>query len=363
MKTQIINWYERYERHVSSLAILGGFVFDALYLKRIDLFWENLWVVAHLLVAASGIIILNYYFHRTKNPEEEYRVYSLQFWLIFIIQFAFGGLLSTFLVFYFRSSTLSVSWPFLLLLVGAFIGNEAFKKHYARLSYQTSILFLSIFSFAIFIVPVILGQIGDGIFIYSGLISLSLISVFVSLLRIISNEHVLKNIKILRLSIFSIYFFINFLYFANIIPPIPLSIKEAGVYHSITRNLSGNYNVYYEAESWMNFFTQYEPINILSGDPVYIYTAVFSPANFDLTIFHEWQWYDTSKKTWTTLDRITLPIIGGRDGGYRTYSFTHSVFPGLWRVNVITANSKLIGRVEFKVKNVTTEPALLTSEI
>lgn len=338
-------------------------MFDALYLKRIDLFWENVWVLAHLIVAALGIIALNYHFKRSGNPLEEYRVYSAQFWIIFVIQFAFGGLLSTFLVFYFRSSTLSVSWPFLLLLALAFIGNEAFKKHYARLSYQVSILFISIFSFAIFIVPVIFRQMGDAVFLYSGFISLALIAVFVSLLQFVSHKHVLGNIKTLRLSILSIYFFINFLYFANLTPPIPLALKEAGVYHKIERNVSGNYTALGEKESWTDFFVRYKRVHILPGQSVYVYSAVFSPRELNVNLTHEWQRYDDREKKWVSFDRIPLSIVGGRDGGYRTYSYTNVVYPGFWRVNVLTPQGLLVGRIEFQAENALEKPPLISREI
>ncbi|MBI5140206.1 MAG: DUF2914 domain-containing protein [Candidatus Vogelbacteria bacterium] len=363
MRKAIVNWYERYERHISSLALLGGFVFDALYLKRIDLFWENIWVLAHLIVAAVGILLLNYYFRRSGNPEEEYKVYSVQFWLIFIIQFAFGGLLSTFLVFYFRSGTLGSSWPFILLLVLAFVGNEAFKKHYARLYYQVSILFLSIFSFAIFIVPVIIHGMGDRIFVYSGFLSLAFIYMFVSILRLISYKHVIGNIKTLRLSVLSIYLLINFLYFANLIPPIPLSLKEAGVYHSIARNSSGNFDALDEAPDWRNFFKQYKPIHVILGRPVYVYSAIFSPASLNVNLTHEWQRYDEHDKSWITIERIALPIIGGRDGGYRTYSYMSGVSDGFWRVNVLTPQGLPVGRIEFEAKTTKVLPALTNHEI
>ena len=54
-----ISWYEKYERLVSSLSLVSGFVFDALFLKRVDLFIENFWIVVHLVAAAVGIIALN----------------------------------------------------------------------------------------------------------------------------------------------------------------------------------------------------------------------------------------------------------------------------------------------------------------
>ncbi len=54
-------WYLRYERLISSLSLIGGFIFDAVTLKRVDLFFENVWVAAHLVIAALGIILINLY--------------------------------------------------------------------------------------------------------------------------------------------------------------------------------------------------------------------------------------------------------------------------------------------------------------
>jgi hypothetical protein len=111
----LVTWYKRYERPISSLSLVGGFVFDALTLKRVDLFWENFWVIVHLLVVGTSILVL-----RSIERETDEKSKELRFWLINILQFTFGGLFSTFLVFYFRSAPISISWPFLLLLTVAF---------------------------------------------------------------------------------------------------------------------------------------------------------------------------------------------------------------------------------------------------
>ena len=49
----------RYERPISSASLVGGFVFDALTLRRVDTFWENFWVVVHLVVVAACIVLVN----------------------------------------------------------------------------------------------------------------------------------------------------------------------------------------------------------------------------------------------------------------------------------------------------------------
>jgi hypothetical protein len=122
--------YARFERPISSLSLVGGFVFDALTLTRVDQFWENFWVLGHLFVVAVSIVLINLLEEEGVDPTDASKAH---FWLVNILQFTFGGILSTFLVFYFRSATILVSWPFLLNLAAAIIANERFKRHNARL--------------------------------------------------------------------------------------------------------------------------------------------------------------------------------------------------------------------------------------
>jgi hypothetical protein len=358
----LTKWYLRYERLISSFSLVGGFIFDIFALKRIDLFWENLWVGAHLGVAALGIILINLHENRKgKHSAKTHRF--IHFLLIIAIQFAFGGLLSTFLVFYFRSGTFSASWPFLLVLALVFVFNELLKHHYTRLVFQTSVLFISIYSFAIFIVPVVFHEIGPGIFILSGIFSLVIILLFIFCLKRISKEGFRKSRRLLFLAVFSITVLINVLYFTNLIPPIPLSLKDAGVYHSIVRNSDGNYTVTMEKQGLWDFFIPYEPFHAISGQSVYVFSSIFSPTNLNTQVVHEWQHYDATSTKWTTVNRTQLSIIGGRDGGFRTYSIRTVNMPGRWRVDVKTLQGQLIGRIKFEVINVDTTPNLITNTL
>ncbi len=343
------DFYWRFERHISSASLLGGFLFDIFTLKRVDLFLENFWVVVHLLMAAAGIFLLNLYGEKSAK---------IHFWLIIAIQFAFGGLLSVFLVFYFRSGSLAVSWPFLLLLSLAFVGNEAFKHRYSRLGYQISVLFLSIYSFFIFFIPVVTHQIGDKIFLLSGAISLFTICFFIFLLAIFTREKFKKGGRRMVAGIVIILVVVNTLYFTNLIPPIPLSLKEANIFHTVTKNSDGNYIVQYEHQPWYQFFRTYEVFHQVPGEPIYLYSAVFSPTTLDTTVIHQWQYYDEASKKWVNSGAIKLSIVGGRDGGYRTYSLRSNLADGFWRVNVLTETGQNVGRVSFKIESTTTEPTL-----
>jgi hypothetical protein len=355
-------WYRKFERPISSLSLIGGFVFDALTLRRIDLFWENVWVGGHLFIVAACIFLINLTENRHarggKDPAQ------LHFWLINILQWFFGGLLSTFLVYYFRTGTFSVSWPFMLILVLAFVANERLKRHYSRLIFQISLLFLSIFAFAIFIVPVMLHSMGSSIFILSGIISLATIGAFLFILDLAARETFRKSLWILLSSIVGIFIIVNLLYFYNIIPPLPLALKDAGIYDSLVVNAPGQYTVTAEPQNaWWSFLDAYQPIHIATGTPVFAYTAIFSPASFKLNVIHEWQYYNATKGAWTTVSQISLAVAGGRDGGYRTFSEEAPTTAGKWRVNVKTTSGAIIGRVDFEVTFGSSTPALQTTNI
>jgi hypothetical protein len=351
----IRNWYARLERPISSVSLVGGFVFNALTLKRVDMFWENFWIIWHLLVVAVCIVWIN----MTENGNEN-NPSKLLFWLVNILQFTFGGLLSTFLVFYFRSSELSASWPFILILAVAFWANESLKNLYARLSFQISLFYLSLFSFTIFFVPVVMHAIGTKIFLFSGGISLITIMIFLLILACVARKKFSQNIKIVFPATAGIFVAVNILYFTNFIPPIPLSLIDGGVYHSIMKNEEGNYTVQYENVGWRRFVTLYPDFHLKKSNPVYVYSAVFSPPSLDTTIVHEWQYDDPQTHAWSDRERFTLSVTGGRDGGFRTYSMKTNMSPGHWRVTVATPKGKVIGRVRFNVVATDTEPLLLT---
>ena len=343
--------YKIHETRISSFALFGGFIFDILTLRRADTFFENFWIIFYLSLATTTILWLS-----IKRSGEEGR--RLSFWLFNILQFSFGGLLSAFLILYFRSAALSVSWPFLLLLLVTFLANERLKSRYERLTYQISFLFLVIFLFLIFFVPVLTKTVGPIIFLVSGLLSLVIIRIFIFVLSRINKDNLSLLMKNLRLSILSIFVVLNVFYFTNVIPPIPLSLKQGGVYHSVDREVNGDYVLKREKRGFRDYFQLYPEISVLSEQSVYAYTAIFSPAKFNIKVVHDWQFLNEDTGKWQRVSRVELPISGGREKGYRTYSFVN-VSDGRWRVNVLTEDGQVIGRIKFDVRVVGTPPELI----
>jgi DUF2914 family protein len=352
--------YARSQLSLSSVSLVGGFAFDAVTLKRIDMFWENFWVVVHLLVVAFCILWVS----REENfvPERKGMATRLDSWLIHLLQFFFGGLLSTFMVFYFRSGTFWVSWPFYLVLAAAFIANEKLKSWYERVEFQLSFFFLCLFCFLIFILPVVLHAMGRLVFLLSGVLSLGLWWLFVRFLRGRAQEGLAHHTQTVVATSAAIFVLINVLYFMNVIPPLPLSLQEAHVYHSIVRTEGGAYVVQAEKQGLLGFFRLVPRFHVTPGVPIYFYSAVFSPTSLNTEIVHEWQTYD-SRRGWITADRIALSVRGGRDGGYRTYSVKNGVKPAAWRVNVETPNGAILGRYRFNVLPQSGTPATLITEL
>jgi hypothetical protein len=344
--TRLKNWYGKYERPISSISLIGGFVFDAIFLKRVDLFWENFWVVAHIVIVGTCIVLIN---GIERQEGDEANPSKLHFWLTNIQQFFYGGIWSTFLVFYFRSSDISASWPFLLILALSFWANEALKRHFVRLVFQISLFYLALFSFAIFLVPVIVHKIGPTMFLVSGLLSLFAIALFLLIIRWVNRKEFQATKKLLYLYIIGIFLLINVLYFTDLIPPIPLSLKDAGIYYAVQRDSQGNYITIGEQQTWLNYFKLYPDFHAIAGQPVFVYSAIFSPPALNLDVVHQWQHLDSNGQ-WQTISSVSLKIVGGRDGGFRTYSEkTTNLAPGHWRVNVLTATGQVIGRVRFNL--------------
>jgi MFS family permease len=354
-------WYGKFERPISSLSLIGGFVFDAVTLTRVDEFWENFWVLGHLVIVGVCIILIDR--EEIKDETELANPDKAHFWFVNILQFFFGGLLSTFLVFYFRSGTVATSWPFFTILAAAFIANESLKKHYTRLAFQITLFFLSVYLFAIYIVPVLVHSIGPWIFILSGIVSLIGLWIFLRVLNYFAREKFTKGKKTLFFSVASIFIAINVLYFLNIIPPIPLSLKQGDVYQSFIVNGPGNYTVGHEDQGFFSFLELSPTIHITPATSLYAYSAIFSPANFNLSIVHEWQYDDPATSQWITKSRVVLAVTGGGDGGYRTFSIENNLTPGKWRVVVETTRGQVIGQMNFTVADVSSTPPLVQTNI
>ena len=355
---ELVHWYERY---ISPIALVAGFLADNyILLRRVDLLQSNLLLFSYLVIAAGGIMLINL----VETGRLRYQwILKIAPLISVVVQFAFGGLLSGYLSLYSRSAAFPLSWIFVVLLALLLLGNERFTRFYARFSFQISLYFFVLFSFLIFFLPVVLRQIGPLIFVISGLTAVAVIAFYLRLLGFFVPELLKKDRTKVARSIAIIFVIFNALYFLGAIPPLPLSLKDAGVYHNVVRNLDGSYVLLEEPVPWYEAFLRYSTaFHRASDEPVYVFSAVFAPSGLSTIILHEWQRYDQIANEWVTVNTEQFPIIGGRDGGYRGYSFMANLMVGKWRVNVITQYGQLIGRISFTIVDVET-PVFLEESV
>lgn len=330
-----------------SVAFFAGFIVDNIALDRIDVLWSSLVLFAYLTLAVVAVCLSALSQSKVVRGVVMTRLVS---WSPLFAQFALGSLFSGYFIFYTRSASLASSWLFVALLGALFLGNEFFKSYYERFEFQINILFVAIFFFATLYVPILLSRMDAGAFLMSGGVSLIMIVLITTLLSLVAPEVIKRTRYVLAISLGSVFILINALYFTNVIPPVPLSLKEAGVYHLVEKTETGLYQVQTEPAEWFDLAQRYHPkIHHTEGEPLYFYSAVFAPTRLNVPVFHEWQYLDKVKNEWVTTDHLLFQVVGGRDGGYRGYSVKGNIFAGEWRVNVITERGQSLGSTNFTV--------------
>lgn len=346
------------KHHLLTLSFIGGFILDNLTLARVDRLFDVGVLSFHVTLAALSIIYL--YIGTSGRLSERVQLHAAK-WAPMGIQFAFGSLMSGLLVFYSRSGSWLTSWPYLLLLLGVIIGNEYITKKAQRLIFNLGLFFVGLFSYCALFVPVILGKMGDAVFVGSGLLALAIMWVFVKALYFAVPNFMALNTRSIFFTIGMMYFGLNTLYFTNLIPPIPLSLSAIGVYHEVKDLGEGKYQLSFEKGEWYEFWKESDKVfHRAVGEPVFCYAAVYAPAKISTTIYHRWEYYDEEKGAWVYHARIPYAISGGRLGGYRGYTQIESVRDGQWRCSVETERGQTVGRDVFRVVTGTKPAAVVT---
>jgi hypothetical protein len=350
-----VSWARAHERHLSALSLAGGFAFDSYAFGRIDHAATQAVFIVYLLVAGITIAILHGMESRPEDRKPSGRTRAI---LVFVTQFALGCLLSGFCVFYIRSASIITSWPFLLFMAAIFIGNEYLRRYHSRLVFAALLLFFSLYSYAIMLVPVVSGHIGRIPFIISGGVAVAIFFVYMRALARLGHERYKTARARIAMGMAVITVLINAFYFLKVFPPLPLVLTDAGVYHAAKR-VNGDFQVMAEDQPprWRELFGTFPVLHLQHGAKLYLYSAIFAPRGLRTRIVHEWQWRDPAG-AWTTQQRVTVPIAGGREDGFRFYTVKSTPQPGQWRVNINADDGRAIGRVRFSVEEQAVPPAI-----
>lgn len=340
---KVKNLVEPYKRFTPAVFFTGGFTWDSLTLQRIDNFLGNMILLAYLILLSLLVVLTNLAMREKIRNRMLTRFSS---WYPMGMQFFLGGLFSSYVVFYFHSASMTSSSTFLLILVLLLVANEFLEDRMNNVPLQMTLYFLSAFSFFIFFIPVITKSMSHLTFLAGGFAALILTG---SLIYFFYKRGVFRSMRqyTVTFSIVAFSFFtVNMFYIQNWIPPVPLSVKHSGIYHKVER-ADGAYALQYEKPRWYRFWLKYDArYNYREGD---CFASIFAPTKLKKGITHVWQKYSKHDKGWVTTDSLSYPIVGGRDGGYRGYSFKRNVSEGKWRVELRTDDGLLLGRVAFRI--------------
>ena len=277
------------------------------------------------------------------------------------IHFALGALLSLYAIFFFKSSSLLVSFGFLAFLVALLVANESRRFKALGLHVKFALLGLSFLSFAAIVVPVLVGSIGLGVFLLSMLAGSLPLGVAAWWVRrsapgmfAQARRQILLPLGCVLLGFLAFYLF-------RLIPPVPLSIPFIGVYHAVERTEHG-YRLTHERPWWRFWQNGDQQFLAQPGDRIFVFFRVFSPARFADRVQMRWYW-EPGGRGWLLQDTIPIDIVGGREEGFRGYGFKANYQPGRWKVQVETTDSREIGRVYFTLESVASGPRALAGEL
>jgi len=343
-KSRLRYFYEKHEKHTGIAIFAIGFVWDSLTMTRVDNVIDNIILLFYLAIIAA-MIILNLRHQCGKVPSAWIRKLEPRF--IWAMQFCFGGLFSSYVIFYFKSASFTRTQFFFLILVLLWIGNEFLDQRLKNQALLAVLYCFCLFSFFAFFLPVILAKVNMWIFLLAGFLSL-IISLGVFSIGLLPEPGEWRR-RMMHAGawIFSTFLAVNILYFANLIPPVPLALKSAGIFHQVTHDRDG-YTVKYVPPSIFRFWRKSDnPFYYSKGERVYCYTAIFAPGKLRVPVHHVWS--RSTSEGWVRTDQIEFDITGGREGGFRGYTFKSGIGPGKWRVEVETDSGQTLGRIDFTV--------------
>jgi hypothetical protein len=318
--------FPRLRRYAPALAFLGGFVWDALTLGRtitpLDLF-----ILLGYLIGAAAILV-------ALGRGAAFRGSQ---YLKYVLQFFFGGIFSALFIFYFLSSSGLPGFLFVLCLAALLVGNEFLQSTYSELTLSWVFFTLSAIMFFNFALAHLFRSISTFWFYLGTLIATLLV---VALRQ--TSRHDSATIK----PSIGIAGVMLLLHAFNGIPPVPLVKKQMILAHDV-RKSDGGYVARVESPGWRFWRASSATFHRRGSEPVYCFTSVFVPNGITTTIRHRWEVLQDGD--WTTTSVIPIRISGGRQSGYRGYTYKQNVTPGRWRVTAESESGAAIGIVQFTI--------------
>jgi len=297
--------------------------------------------------ATEGMFIVRRWYRRYRNA---------------LLHFFLGTLLNLYAIFFFKSSSLLVSFSFMGVLVLVLIANESKRLKGLGVPFKFALLSLCFLSFFALLVPTIIGSLGTAVFLSSILLGCLPLAglAWWAMSRSQELRPRARRQILVPLGLVLIAYLVSYLY--KVTPPVPVSIPFMGIYHQVERTEEG-YKLSHERPVWRFWHNGDQRFLAQPGDRVYVFFRIFSPSRFSDQVVMRWYLKKDGDIRWELQDQIPIKIVGGREQGFRGYGFKTNYQPGDWRVRVETTDGREIGRIHFSLETLPPGPRVFLVDI
>ena len=337
-------FYRDHEPACTVAFFVAGFLFDTMAVGRIDKLHNIVHQATYLLLCA----LFTSYELRERygdfSPPERFK--TLWRYHAAATHFMLGTLLNIYTLFYFKSASLGTSFLFLCILAALLAVNELKPFADSGTTLRMTMFSLCLVSYFTYLVPTVVGAIGTLPFLGTLAASTACVAALAWWLRgRLKDPRVLVPHLLAPFACVALGF--AALYFAKLIPPVPLSLSEIGVYHDVRRE--GDRFLLQETRPRWRFWERGDQTFLARpDDKIFCYLQAFSPARFRERLQLRWLRRDDALG-WGEEDAIPLATAGGREGGWRGFAVKNRWKPGRWRVRVETSDGRELGRLDLTV--------------
>jgi hypothetical protein len=354
-KLQKFRWYQhilKLKDFSPAIAFFAGFIWDALTIGR-SVKATDLWILSAYLIAtipiiwwlakkeslASVTLTSNEGAPLPSSPSVKDMHWETRMPYM-ALQFLFGSLFSALFILYFKSSSHLTAIVWSIGMGALLVANEFLERSYKRFTLSWTLFGLCAILLLNFVLPFMVGSVHAIWFFISILIAVTVTQHLK--LRISSQIGSIKPTYIVAA-------IIALAYVLDVIPPVPLVKRDiqVGTQFEI---VADKYRILQDKAPWWIFWRDnLNAVHINTGDQVYCVSAIFAPSGIKTRLYHNWQRYDAGKG-WLTESRIGFNLAGGRDNGFRGYTFKKNIAFGEWRVKIETENGRTIAVHDFEIK-------------
>ena len=328
------------------VAFFGGFIFDALTLgqrvKASD-FWQ---LGGYLLGAAIFASWLAWRDSREKEPplpanNVRGHLERLRWQAPYLlVQFFYGSIFSALFILYFKSSGHLGAWFTAAVLGGLLVANEFAGDRYGRRFTLTWSLFaFNAILLLNFVLPHLAGSL-DPVWFYISTVAGALLAHGLRWLAPGRPGRIgpAWGLALTLLAAWNL----------GMIAPVPLVNRDMAVGHDFVQS-SGRFVLLVEEAPWWQLWrNQSGIVHVQEGGRLYGVSAVFAPLGVAAELEHRWEVRE--KGGWRVFYRDRFRSTGGRDRGFRGYSWVLNPRPGDWRFVVATQDGRTIGVLNVRVE-------------